>query len=138
MDVDSNPPPGWPSSRAWLIGCPAARRGPSPFLALKDLPGGKAVLDLLVEGGDLEVEFEVIGRQMWQFNAWDEYKGLWLKPCGRPWRPDQSRSRRERAPRAPQWWTERRRGGNPSRQIATASMFRSRGPSLPGQRCSRA
>lgn len=75
---DPTIPPGFASKEAFLCSCRGGRRVQSPFLSLLDFPGGAAVAELLVEGGSVEVEFDVIGRELRLVGMWEEYSALWF------------------------------------------------------------
>ena len=68
-------PSVYPSHEAYLRCAPRAR---SPFLDLLDLPGGEALAPRLREGEALELEFDVIGRELRLVNCWKGYEDLWL------------------------------------------------------------
>lgn len=69
----------WPTKESWLIGSPFARRTPSPFSFLKEFPGWESVADKLIECGELEIEMDVLGRELQIFGAWEGAKGLWFE-----------------------------------------------------------
>ncbi len=54
----------------------------SPFIDLNDLPGGADLIPLLQEAGDMEVEFDAIGRRLKQLGLWPEYSDLWTDALG--------------------------------------------------------
>lgn len=66
----------YPSRAAYLCSEPG-RSTPSPFLDLKDFPDHEAITGLLQEAGELEQEFDVIGRELRLFDAWDQHRDMW-------------------------------------------------------------
>lgn len=69
----------WPTKRHWLLGSPYARRTPSPFLDLRTFPGWESLSPLLQENGEIEVEFDTLGRELKIFGVWGEYGMVWFE-----------------------------------------------------------
>ena len=61
QEYDPKIPPGFTSRKAYLLSEFGGANIRSPFLDLLDFPGGVDLMNKLEEGGEIELEFDVLG-----------------------------------------------------------------------------